>query len=136
MAGEGSNVPDRDRWPEGRLARIESGELEGMYMLVTPETAGRWVVYVAGGPNMSYEFPHQEDWGVPDDEGLEMALAAQEFSWVRGKDEALIEQRVFGLREAWRRERAGKGWLRDLLDPSIRRPRRIRRGPTDPDSPQ
>ncbi|MEO6503275.1 MAG: hypothetical protein ABIQ09_15370 [Jatrophihabitantaceae bacterium] len=136
MAGAGSDVPDRARWPDGRLARIESGELDGMYMLVTPETAGRWIIYVSEDPEtMAYESPHQEDWGLTDDQALERALAAQEFSWVRGKDEALIEQRVFGLREAWRRQKR-RGWLRDLLDTFIRRPGRNRHQPTEPDPPQ
>ncbi len=58
MAGDGSNVPDRARWPDGRLARIESGELDGMYMLVTPEAAGRWVIYVSEDPQtMRHESP-------------------------------------------------------------------------------
>jgi hypothetical protein len=124
MAGSGSNVPDRNRWPDGRLARIESGELDGMYMLVTPETAGRWIVYVCEDPEiMRHEDPHQEDWGIPDDEGLELALAAQEFSWVRGKDEALIEHRIFGLREQWRWRERRRQRLRSLLGPLGRRPR-------------
>jgi hypothetical protein len=137
MVGDGSNVPDRDRWPDGRLARITSGELDGMYMLVAPETAGRWIVYIAADPQTTPQpLPYLDEWSFDDDAGLETALSAQEFSWVRGKDEALIEQRIFGLREEWRREEAGKGWLRDLLDPSIRRPRRIRRRRTEPDQPQ
>lgn len=123
MAGDGSNVPDRERWPEGRLARIASGELEGMYMLVCPEAAGRWVIYVSEDPQaMRHESPHQETWSIPDDEGLELALAAQEFFWVRGQDEALIEQRIFGLREAWRRRERRASRLRSLLGPFARRP--------------
>ncbi|HST49262.1 hypothetical protein [Jatrophihabitans sp.] len=116
MAGDEPIVPDRGRWPDGRLARITSGDLEGMYMLVAPETEGRWIVYVCEDPQtMRHESPHQEDWGIVDDEGLKVALAAQDFYWVRGKDEALIEDRIFGLREVWRRRNRRGGRLRSLL---------------------
>jgi hypothetical protein len=123
MAGERSNVPDRDRWPDGRLARIESGELDGRYMLVAPETAGEWRVYIAADPETTPEpLPYLSERGFHDDADLETALAAQEFSWVRGKDEALIEQRVFGLREAWRQRAQRRRWLRPLRDLARRRP--------------
>ena len=100
----GSLVPDRNRWPSGRTGLITSGELAGMWALVYPETAGRWVVYVSGEPS-GEEAPHLEDWGLSDDEALLLALEDLDLVWVAPADEEVrVERRVFGLRDQWRRE--------------------------------
>ncbi len=94
---------DKVNWPDGRVGLITSGEDSGMYVLVVPDSHGRWLIYAVDDFELTPADREVRQWdaGIFDDAALEKALLPMRIEWLDGEPESATEKRLFDLRRAW-----------------------------------